>query len=183
MKRALFLLIIFFVAFAGVPLGVLAAEEKILSLDLDSKEIISMEALRGLQIKKKSFVLFDARGIESFRAGHIDGAALPFPQIYYQEKQMLASGVISKPFDFEQSLAEGMKGFPKNTVIVTYCNSNCKASTNLLRHLQQLGFSDVRSMEEGYQSWEKAGYPVAKNMDLSGIEPLASSLRTRRSTS
>ena len=135
------------------------AAEKNLSLDLGPEEKISMKELRELQIQKTDFILFDARGKDAYNAGHIEGAALPLPHVYYQEKQLLSAGVISKPFDYEESLAEAMKEQPRSAVIVTYCNSNCKASANLLRQLQKLGFMNVRSMEEGYQSWEKAGYP------------------------
>ena len=68
--------------------------------------------------------------------------------------------MISKPFDVNGLLSDKMKDTPKESLIVTYCNSHCKASANLLRQFQKLGFTRVRSMEEGYQAWEKAGHPV-----------------------
>ena len=136
------------------------AVEKTLSSDLSNEEIISKEDLRQLQEKNAEFVLFDARGKLLYNKGHIRGALLPLPLVYYQEKELMAAGVISKPFDFEASLAEAMKSYSPDTRIVTYCNSNCKLSVNLLRQLQKMGFKNVRSMEEGYQAWEKVGYPV-----------------------
>ena len=164
MKKAAVFFTIFFtisIFIAGLH-DAFSAEQQVLSLNLDPKEIISMEELRDLQVKKTTIVLYDARSLDAYGVGHIEGATLPMPPIYYQEKKLLAAGVISKPFDYSDSLVEAMKGRPKDTMIVTYCNSNCKASANLLRQLQRLGFNNVRSMEEGYQSWEKAGYPVSK---------------------
>ena len=131
-----------------------------LSGDLDSREIISINELQELMNKKANILLFDARGKAAYDQGHIEGATLPMPLAYYQEKQLLAAGVIGKPFDVDGSLAEKMKDAPKESLIVTYCNSNCSASANLLRRLQRLGFINVRSMEDGYQAWEKAGHPV-----------------------
>ena len=131
-----------------------------LSGDLDSREIISIEELQELMNKKANILLFDARGKAAYDQGHIEGATLPMPLAYYQEKQLLAAGVIGKPFDVDGSLSDKMKDTPKESLIVAYCNSNCSASVNLLRRLQRLGFTSVRSMEEGYQAWEKAGHPV-----------------------
>lgn len=132
----------------------------ILSGDLDTREIISIEELQALMNKKSNILIFDARGKTVYDQGHIEGATLPMPLVYYQEKQLLANGVIGKPFDVDTSLMDKMKDTPKDALIVTYCNSNCNASANLLRRLQRLGFTNVRSMEEGYQGWEKAGHPV-----------------------
>lgn len=131
-----------------------------LSGDLDSRDIISIEELKELMNKKANILLFDAREKVVYDQGHIEGASLPMPLVYYQEKQLLATGVIGKPFDVDESLAEKMKDTPKEFLIVTYCNSNCGASANLLRRLQRLGFINVRSMKDGYQAWEKAGHPV-----------------------
>ena len=49
-----------------------------------------------------------------------------------------------------------------DTPIVTYCNTNCHASSALALQLKGLGFTNVKSMEEGIQSWEKKDYPVVK---------------------
>ena len=55
---------------------------------------------------------------------------------------------------------EWMKSYPANQPVVTYCNSNCHASATLALRLKQLGFTNVRSMEEGIQAWQQKGYPV-----------------------
>ena len=60
-----------------------------LSGDLDSRDIISIEQLKELMNKKANILLFDARGKAAYDQGQIDGATLPMPLVYYQEKQLL----------------------------------------------------------------------------------------------
>src|SRR3989338_1865989 len=72
--------------------------------DFNSQSMISIDELRELKNRKENFLLFNARGKESYDEGHIEGAVLPLPLMYYQEKQLLAAGVISKPFDLDQTL-------------------------------------------------------------------------------
>ena len=64
--------------------------------------------------------------------------------------------------DHDSALAVAMKDTPKDKAIVTYCNTDCQASVSLLLSLKALGFSRVRAMEEGFQVWEKKGYPVTR---------------------
>ena len=156
MKERIFYGVFFFVIICsfGTAANIFAEEPAAenLSLELRPQEIISMEELRELRNKKMDILIFDARSKEAYDQGHIQGAVLPLPMMYYQEKQLLAAGVISRPFDANQSLAEAMKEYPRGIPIVTYCNNNCKASAGLLRRLQKIGFTNIRSMEAGYQS-------------------------------
>ena len=132
------------------------------SLTLSEEELITKEELRQMQVENSKFTLFDARGKSSYDSGHIIGAILALPNEYYIQKELLEQGLLKQPMDYHQTLAKAMERYPKNADIVTYCNANCKASASFLKQLQALGFTNVRAMEEGYQAWDDAGYPVVR---------------------
>ena len=120
------------------------------SNDLSAEEIISADELRQKQLANEPLVLFDARGQASYQQAHIEGAVLPF-------KEEAAGSV-----DREVALDKAMQAYPKETSFVTYCNSNCGASAALMHQLKNLGFKNVCAMTQGFQEWEKKGYPVVK---------------------
>ena len=125
-------------------------------------EILTAEQLKQKMDANESFLLLDARDKKSFDSDHIQGAALPRGEEYYRQQELFAGGMTPAAPDADAALAEQMKSVPKDGLIVTYCNSNCHASSALALILKQSGFTNVRSMEEGIQSWEKKGYPVVK---------------------
>ena len=128
--------------------------------ELTQEEKITADELRALQLKHADFVLFDARDSQTYDEEHIQGALLPLPRSYYQDRQLYRARVISEPPNLETTLAESMKNYPKDTAIVTYCNRDCKASAFLLSKLKKLGFTRVRAMEAGIGEWKEKGYPV-----------------------
>ena len=125
-------------------------------------EIVSADELKKMLDRKEKLVLFDARDKRSFDALHIDGAVLPRTEEYYRREELFRTSLAPQAPDADEGLKTAMEKVPHDTPIVTYCNSNCHASATLALRLKQLGFTNVRSMEEGYQNWEKKGYPVAK---------------------
>ena len=128
------------------------------------EEIISADALKEKLDRSESFVLFDARNKESFDSVHIQGAILPRTDEYYQREQLFKNGIVPKAPDQNEALSAVMQKYPRDAPIVTYCNSNCHASATLLFQLKSLGFTNLKSMEEGIQAWEKKEYPVVRSV-------------------
>ncbi len=129
---------------------------------LPTEMLITADQLRGKQIKNENFVLFDARSHENYQRSHIPGAILPFPEEYYRQKDLFRQRLASAPPDMDAALAETMRRYPKDTPVVAYCEPGCQASASLIMKIKQLGFRNVRDMEEGLYGWEKKGYPVSK---------------------
>jgi rhodanese-related sulfurtransferase len=49
----------------------------------------------------------------------------------------------------------------KDAPVVTYCGSvSCPLSAKMAKHLQSLGYTNVREYPEGFSGWKKAGHPV-----------------------
>ncbi|GEM_PF-1416785 len=131
---------------------------------LNDGEVISEEALREKILNQDKFVLLDARTARSYDEAHIQGAILPLTEKFYRQEALFAQGVVRKLPDREKVLASAMRRYPKESEIVTYCNDDCQTGAVLLFQIKKLGFTNVRMLEGGFQSWEKKGYPV-KNKD------------------
>ena len=155
-------------AFAALLMGTLAApylraEENAKTVNgLFPNEIISADELKNKMDAREDFLLLDARPKKTYEAGHLPGAGLPRTEEYYRQEQLFADHLAPSMPDQDKALVEGMQSIPKDKPIVTYCNSNCHASAALALKLKGLGFTKVQSMEEGYQEWEKKGFPVVK---------------------
>ena len=128
--------------------------------ELAPDETLTAEELLAFQRQHADFVLFDARGKMEYEAAHIPGAVLPLSEDYYERRQLFMNHLIPIAPDREVALADTTKQYSKDHPIVTYCNRNCTASAALLGELKKLGFTNVRSMEEGLQSWQEKGFPV-----------------------
>ena len=124
------------------------------------EEVISAEDLKKKMDSHEDLLLLDARNKQSFDSGHIDGAQLPRSEDYYRQEELFRTGTAPQSPDPDKALVEWTGPFPKDRLIVTYCNSDCHASAVLALRLKQLGFAHVLSMEEGFQSWEKKGFPI-----------------------
>ena len=157
-----FLLVYTFFGSAFLPLGAQQPDfSKSIQNGLLPEERISMKELLHKLAGKHKFVLFDARGKKSYDESHIDGAILPLSPDYYQNEELFRTGIVKDPPDRDKDLSESLKKYPKDFPIVTYCNDHCQASAVLLLQIKHLGFTKVRAMEDGIQSWQAKGYPVA----------------------
>ena len=128
------------------------------------KEIIGADELRQKQLKKEPFLLLDARNQNSFKEAHIQGASLPLTREYYRQEELFRQGIVKALPASDKALAQNMSRYPKDTQIITYCNVHCQASAVLALNIMKLGFSSVKAMEDGFQTWETKGYPVEKMM-------------------
>lgn len=130
---------------------------------LNDDEVISSDVLRAKMLRGEKLVVFDARTKRSYGEGRVAGALLPLSDEYYRKEALFAQGIVKKLPDRSRALAEGTRKYPKNTPIVTYCNTGCQSGAVLLYDLKRLGFTDVRDLEDGFQVWESKGYPVERN--------------------
>ena len=116
------------------------------------KEKISVEKV--FEIFKRGECFFvDARSVEEFKNGHIEGA-INIP--YHSDKKDL---YISKAVDF----LNGAK------FVVVYCDgSGCGLSKLLAKDLINAGVDKKKIVvfTEGYEIWLKKGYPVSKDLSF-----------------
>lgn len=123
-------------------------------------EIISIQQLKNKITRGDQFVLFDARGKQSYDEGHIRGAVLPLSEDYYRAEQLFRNGLTPNYPDRDKALAERIARYPKDLPIVTYCSDGCQASVVMFFSLKRLGYKYVKVMDGGFETWEKKGYPV-----------------------
>ena len=103
---------------------------------------ISLDEAKKLH-QSKSAVFMDARPLEEFTKGHIQGA-------------------ISLPWqEAEQRVMDVTADLSNDAVIITYCDGEtCDLSRELALFLDNLGFSKVRILVNGWTVWQNAGLPV-----------------------
>ncbi len=88
-------------------------------------------------------VFVDARSYEAFIDGHIKGAvSIPTNQF----------------FEFMDHFKTE---YPSNTAVITYCSGReCNDGHELAQYLIGEGYANVKVFIDGYQEWERKGYPV-----------------------
>ena len=103
---------------------------------------ISLDEAKVLHQSKRA-VFMDARPLEEFTKGHIQGA-------------------ISLPWhEAEQRVMDVTAELANDAVIITYCDGDtCDLSKELALFLENLGFSNVRILVNGWTVWQHAGLPV-----------------------
>jgi rhodanese-related sulfurtransferase len=93
--------------------------------------------------QSKGAVFMDARPQEEFTKGHIQGAtSIPWHEA-------------------EQRVMDVTVDMANDAVIITYCDGDtCDLSRDLALFLENLGFSNVRVLVNGWTVWQEAGLPV-----------------------
>ena len=104
--------------------------------------VISLDEANKLY-QSHGAVFMDARPLEDFNKGHIQGAiSLP-----WHEAEQRVMGVTADMAD--------------DTVIIAYCDGDtCNLSKDLAMFLENLGFTKVRILVNGWTVWHDAGLPV-----------------------
>jgi rhodanese-related sulfurtransferase len=87
----------------------------------------------------EKFYLVDVREESEWSRGHLPGAI------------HLSKGIIER--DIEKTIAD------PSATIVLYCGGGFRSAL-VADSLQQMGYSNVRSMDGGWRGWRDAGYPV-----------------------
>ena len=103
---------------------------------------ISLDEAKNLH-QSGGAVFLDARPLAEFTQGHIQGA-------------------ISLPWqEAEQRVMDVTADLANDAVIITYCDGDtCDLSKDLALFLENLGFSNVRVLVNGWTLWRDAGLPV-----------------------
>lgn len=117
---------------------------------LESVEEMGPEEAARLLEKpdREGWHFVDVREESEFAAGHIPGAAL-VPRGFLEVKADLVH-----PKRDPWLADRGRK-------LVLYCGSGNRGAL-AARTLQQMGFTDVVSLREGWSGWTKRGYPVER---------------------
>ncbi|MBU6376417.1 MAG: hypothetical protein KGQ59_10505 [Bdellovibrionales bacterium] len=99
----------------------------------------SVEAVAARIKSGESLILVDTREDEEWKAGHIPGAV------------HIGKGVIER--DIEQQMPN------KSAEIILYCGGGFRSAI-AAESLQQMGYTNVLSMDGGYRTWKEKGLPT-----------------------
>ena len=107
-----------------------------------SKILPPEEALKFLsENDKKPAIIIDLREVSSFTAGHIKGAEnIPFKKDNFKER---------------------VSSYDRKAPILIYCGKGLKTSEAALL-LRQSGFTDIYTLEGGFESWKNMGYEISE---------------------
>lgn len=116
--------------------------ESRLSLDNGDSLAISLPEAEAF-FKENKAVFLDARGKDLFDEGHIKGArSLPWHEVD----------------DHFQKIIQGMD---RETLVITYCDGeSCNLSHELALFLQNMGFTRVKVLVNGWTVWQENHLPV-----------------------
>jgi periplasmic divalent cation tolerance protein len=123
-------------------------------------ESVTVDELREIQEMDPKALVFDARSREEFNKQHIAGSLLPMPDDHYTQEALFRQKIVRTSPDEVADLSRGTASLAKNATIVTYCNRNCGLSKGLMKQLKTLGFTNVRYLAGGIDSWREKGYPL-----------------------
>jgi rhodanese-related sulfurtransferase len=103
---------------------------------------ISVDQVRDRQMQADPFYLIDIREESEWQSGHIVGAF------------HLGRGILER--DIEQRIPD------RTAEIVLYCGGGYRSAL-AADNLQQMGYTQVKSMAGGIRDWRAAGYPEAQD--------------------
>ncbi len=130
-------------------------------MGLFAENCISADQLRQKQLKAERVIVLDVRSQTSYRHSHIQGAALARVEDYYRQEMLFKRGATLTHPNADEALAENVKKYPKNALIVTYCDAGCQTSSAMVIQIKRFGFENVKVLEDGFQAWQEKGYPVS----------------------
>ena len=99
-------------------------------------------AVKAMLDTDRRFCLVDVREDNEWHAGHLPGAI------------HLGKGIIER--DIETTIPD------LNTEIVLYCGGGYRSAL-AADHLQQMGYTNVWSMDGGFRGWCEAEYPIEQD--------------------
>lgn len=125
-------------------IGDWSTESRLTDVDGTSLEISITEAKEVFN--KKQAVFLDARDKALFDQGHIKGAKnLPWHAV-------------------DDYFTDSVGGMANNTLIITYCDGEtCELSHELALFLEEMGFSNVKILVNGWTMWQELNLPVEGN--------------------
>lgn len=123
---------------------------------------VDADGLKALMDGGEKPVLFDARPKAAFHQERLSGARMPRPAAYYREQELFRQQIVRTAPSSRAALEKGTKDLPRDVRIVTYCNRHCGLSKNLKLDLEALGFTNVKWLDGGIDTWREKGYPLEK---------------------
>jgi len=108
---------------------------------LSAQAFAAVGPLEAVRLANAGALLLDVRAAEAYAAGHLAGA------------RNLPSGAIA-------SGAQQLEKW-KTKPIVVYCDSGMTSGA-AARHLQRLGFTEVKNLRGGVTAWKADNLPVIK---------------------
>jgi rhodanese-related sulfurtransferase len=115
---------------------------------LESVEEVSPEEVRSLLAlpDRGGVDLLDVREADEFAAGHLPGA------------RHVPRGFLEVRADLEHYKRDPWLA-DRSRRLILYCGGGHRSAL-ATRTLQQMGFTDVRSLAEGWTGWTERGFPV-----------------------
>ncbi len=110
--------------------------------------VISSDEFQRIRQTDQRFLLFDARNPSFYEESHIPGAILPLTPDYYKQEKLFKKGLVPNMPDYDAALAEKMRNYPKDILIIAYCETGCQASAGLVLALRRMGYRKAFDMEE-----------------------------------
>ena len=101
-----------------------------------------VQAVKAMLDTDRRFCLVDVREDNEWNAGHLPRAI------------HLGKGVIER--DIETAIPD------QDAEIVLYCGGGYRSAL-AADHLQQMGYTNVRSMDGGIRGWAEAGHPIEQD--------------------
>ncbi len=81
---------------------------------------------------------------------------------WYEEQHI--AGAVNLPDnedgDFEQYWTDFTGKVPQDQILILYCEPGCMSKEGVAEQLLDLGYRDVRLMNEGPEQWEAAGHAI-----------------------
>ncbi len=102
---------------------------------------IGLEEFQAMRAAGEEFLLVDVREESEWQAGHAEGAI------------HLGKGIIER--DIETTVPD------KTARLVLYCGGGYRSAL-VADALQQMGYTDVISLDGGWREWQAAGLPVSR---------------------
>ncbi|MCP4747226.1 MAG: rhodanese-like domain-containing protein [Desulfobacteraceae bacterium] len=119
-----------------------SGQEKPVEEELDGIAIISFKKAREMHQQKQA-VFIDARTLDSYEKGHIEGS------------------INLVPGEFEEWSEQIIEKFQLDQTFITYCDGpKCPLARDLAEKLTWLGFELVFYISDGWAKWEKAKLPT-----------------------
>lgn len=103
---------------------------------------ISIEEVKAKLDRKDKFHFIDVREDHEWQQGHATGA------------EHLGRGIIER--DIENKITD------HNAEIVLYCGGGFRSALSA-DNLQDMGYTNVLSMDGGYRAWKEANYPITND--------------------
>jgi len=121
-------------------------EPAVITPNSEDPEYILVEELSSRITDGSAPFVFDVRAKASYAESHILAAySTPYGQT-------------------DQAELDQIEGLKTSSEIVTYCGCPRHLSTLMARHLEDLGFDNVKVLYEGYWHWKDNNYPIVEGV-------------------